>query len=523
VVATGPLLTLETPDELLAIHRPIPKHTGIPMAPSVAPLSRRTQPDGRTRFQLSYRPPVFVIGMTALCSLACFIGLNVEDAIWTETINWLIPVVVLFSCAVSSYLSVTRNVTTIWSPVPLFLLASALYYGFGPLVYVFGNASSVYYCDIIYQVNSTSLMGTNLLNCVGILTVLFTFSVCLQLFGKVPVRVVRKPDPIQLQRLLYLFLAIGMTTKYLVVLPYMFGQSNYVMSGFVLSLTAFTTAATFLLVYLSALDRRYLAFTILYCGVELGVAFLTLQKLDVLFTALMIFLALHSAYQRARILVIGGISCMALYLVISPIVSEARLALGNREDKSLTSRYQMMESRFLLEDTLNSRDDETQYWWTRLNYANSQTYGMREFDAGRPGKSLENSVYAIIPRWLWPNKPIQTYGADLNEALLRSRSSNLGIGIFGEAYWNGGWIGLVLACAFVGLEFAVLTALGARYISARDFRWLPCAVIGFRMGLRPDDWFVTLYVGPAVIGLAFFVMTYWIIPPPQATAGRRPI
>jgi hypothetical protein len=362
-----------------------------------------------------------------------------------------------------------------------------------------------------------------MLNCVGILSTLFVFSVCLMLGGKSPVKSVQKPDPVQIQRLLYLFIAVGITTKYLIILPYSFGQSNYVLSGFVMSLTAFSTAATFLLVYMSALNNNYLTFTVVYCGLELGVGFLTLQKLDVLFTALMIFLGLHTAYQQARVLVIGGITCMAIYLVISPIVSEARLAMGNRDDKGLTSRYQMMEARLFSDDTRNSRDDETQYWWTRLNYANSQLYGMLEFDAGRPGNTLENSIYSIIPRWLWPNKPVQTYGADLNEALLRNRGSNLGIGIFGEAYWNGGWIGLVLACAFVGLEFAVLTILGARYISARDFRWLPCAVIGFRMGLRPDDWFVTVYVGPAVIALMLYVMTYWIVPPPQAAAGRRPI
>jgi hypothetical protein len=465
--------------------------------------------------------PILAIGLTGLSGFACFLGLNVEDAIWTETMNWLVPAVILLGCGVSSYLSVTRDVTTIWSPVPWFLLTCALYHGFGPLVYSFGNESSVYYCDSIYRVNSTSLMYTNFLNCVGILTVLSVFSVCLLLTGKGPARVVRKPDAVQLQRLLYLFLTVGITAKYLVVLPYTFGQANYVISGFVLSLTAFTTGATFLLAYLSVLDKRYLVFTIVFCCVELGVGFLMLQKLDVLFTALMIFLGLHSAYQQTRILLLGGITCIALYMVISPIVSEARLALGTRNDKGLTTRYQMMEARLVSEENRSSRDDGTQYWWTRLNYANSQTYGMGEFDAGRPGNSLENSVYSIIPRWLWPNKPVQTYGVDLNESLLRSRASNLGIGIFGEAYWNGGWIVLVLVCAFVGVEFAVLTYLGARYIAARDYRWLPCAVIGFRMGLRPDDWFVTIFVGPAVIGLVYYAMTFLIVPAPRTAGGDR--
>lgn len=481
----------------------------------------RQRPAGR-RQDNQLRVPFFTIVVTMVCTLAAYVGVNTDDIPWLLTLNWLIPIALFVTYGLASYLIVTRNISAIWSPVPWFLLTSAIYYGFGPLVYEYGNPQSVAYSDQIYRILPINLLQTHLLNCVGSLTILIVLSLVMAAFRTPPVLEVRRPDPLQLQQLLYLFLGVGLTTKYLFILPYTFGLTTSVLSGFIVSLTAFTTGATFLIVYMAAIDRRYLTFAIIYCGVELVVGMLTLAKIDVLFTVLMIFLGLYNATNRVQLLIIGGVVCVATYVVISPIVSAARQTLGTRTDKGLESRYSMMEQQFAEGEEIYQTDSDIQYWWTRLNYANIQAFGMMSFDNGRPGSSLENSVYSIIPRWLWPNKPVQTYGSDLNELLLRSRSSNLGIGISGEAYWNGGWIGVVLLGAFVGLEFAVFTILGAKYMGTLDFRWVPCGLIGLRMGLRPDDWFVTVFAGPAIIAIVFYCLTFFTIPASKvAVHGRR--
>ena len=51
-----------------------------------------------------------------------------------------------------------------------------------------------------------------------------------------------------------------------------------------------------------------------------------------------------------------------------------------------------------------------QGWWTRLCYSNAQAFCIRAHDAGINGNTFELILPAIVPRVLWPDKPIMTPG-----------------------------------------------------------------------------------------------------------------
>src|SRR6185437_16813150 len=80
---------------------------------------------------------------------------------------------------------------------------------------------------------------------------------------------------------------------------------------------------------------------------------------------------------------------------------------------------------------------------SRLSYVNIDAFVVDRYDSGVPGDTFHNAGAVVIPRVLWPNKPIITQlGSDLNLRVFGQEGSSLGIGHFAEAYWNFGWWGI---------------------------------------------------------------------------------
>jgi hypothetical protein len=78
----------------------------------------------------------------------------------------------------------------------------------------------------------------------------------------------------------------------------------------------------------------------------------------------------------------------------------------------------------------------------------------------------------------------------------------IGIGIFGEGYWNAGYPGTIAASAFVGLLLVSFERVRRRALETFDVGsmylfWYACFT-----AFRIDDWFLPTYVGawPIVFG-----------------------
>lgn len=97
-------------------------------------------------------------------------------------------------------------------------------------------------------------------------------------------------------------------------------------------------------------------------------------------------------------------------------------------------------------------DGEDPMLLQRFTLAPFQAYFMNLYDSGAPGDTFENIPVVLVPRVLWPDKPIITPGAEFDLIFRGYESeSNLGIGFVSEAYWNLGWTGVILVSIFVGL------------------------------------------------------------------------
>jgi len=158
-----------------------------------------------------------------------------------------------------------------------------------------------------------------------------------------------------------------------------------------------------------SMPYRVLAYGIIMS--ELLTALMTFSKLEVLTVVLMVILGLYLRRPRMRILVLGVTLLCALYIILAPFVLFAREAFDPRGVSKIgdfaTSAHAY---RGLDAHDLASLLGGAQIWWTRLSYANAQTFAMQAFDVGEPGDSFAMAAYASLPRVLYPDKPIIAIG-----------------------------------------------------------------------------------------------------------------
>lgn len=443
------------------------------------------------------------------------------------TLNQYGPVILLSVCMWASYRLVRRAPFALWSPVPWFFAASAAYFGFGQLAYHFANPESVLYMDAFHAIDQYTLLRTNLLNVAGIGSVCLGFLAGMELTRNH----VRQPQSghglVLVRRATFVFLAVGGVVKYMFSLPYALGLLPWVLPGSIQHLSSLLGAAIillFVLVHRGNTRFRWILYPLIVS--ELISGLMTFSKQEVLWTVLTIILGRYLCRPNLRMLVMSIAGLAIFYaLVLSPFVSFARVAVshsGTDDPRELARSAQMFEE--VGRDQLSGMLPGVQGWWTRLAYANAQAFAMEEYDRGEPGSTFGLAIYAFVPRVLYPEKPMMTSGKDFTALVTGEDSYSTAPGIFGEAYWNGGWSALIAAGLYVGLVFAAFTAFSVETMTAGRYIYVPVVMAGIMMGVRPDDWLVPTYIGSVVEILALYcVLKFLLIPLIAPTlGGTRP-
>lgn len=435
-----------------------------------------------------------------------------------DALNWIGPIVLLVACLMTGYRLVSRNPLLMWTPIPWFLAACGAFFGFGPLLYTFANGDTIAQANTLWAVNDTDLFRTNLLNVVGITVTAASFLALykhlrLNRISQVP----RIADKRTITIVTIVFLAVGIIVKYRFALPHEFGIAGQVLSGSVYSLAQLTTLSLAMLGYLAT--RRggvwiLILAIVLLC--EASVDLLRFSKAALILTLIMPLLGCFLAKPKIKVLVIGALGIVCIYVLSTPIVGWGRLEVAESTGvfyrATLQQRLDVIHKGLATESIGGeSSGSATQGWWSRLSYANAQAFAMHQYDEGRPGATLGMALYTFIPRILWPDKPLITgAGVDFTELIHGHRGSSTGVGIFGEAYWNGGWWLIVGMCICVGILFAILTRLALFYMRRLEVIYLPCIFLGMKMGFRVDGWIVGDYIGVSVIYAGYFLVIYML-------------
>lgn len=418
-------------------------------------------------------------------------------------------------CIFLAYKIVRQQAWLIWSPMPWFLLASAVYFGFGPLIYFFGNDAARQYCQSVYPVTVEDLFHVTFLNGLGVFLV---FAVWFFRTKQMPSAKPRALKHDAVLRAMIFFYAVGVPVRLVTSLSN-WGLVDFVMPGYVGILANFTSAGLVLLTTISL--RRGGAWWFLCCAMvilDLTAAMGTFSKLPIIFSLMPCIFGYMLFRPGVRSLPWVIVYLGSVYLVSS---SYAIFCYNSGlATSTLTGRANLIESYF---DSDHDRVDnslyESQAWWARLDYANVQVFAAKEYSQGRPGDSFALALIAPIPRVFWKDKPIIESGYGFYKRLTGQTSASFGMGFFAEAFWNGGWVFVILSSVAIGWLFGVVTVFIGQEQSFGNIWVLPIALLWIKGGGRVDGWIHTEIVGPGVFTLVLIgVFRYFqreIVPLPR--------
>jgi len=446
----------------------------------------------------------FGLAMIYLCGFAL-----VGHSAYTW-LNQLGPGLTLFGCLFVTYSLLRYNPAALWSPVPWFLVASAAYYGFGPLSYYYATPETVAFMQLDYPLEERQLFRTNLLNSIGIGGVGLGVIVGYALLPNQVHRTVGVSHK-EATMAVWLFLVIGISVKYFFSLPHAVGLLTWVLPGSIQHLSGLLNSAIILLIRLIHRGRRQYQW-VLYPLIlsEFVSGLMTFSKIEVLTTALAIVLGIYLSRQSLRMLIVSGIASVLLYAtVLAPFV------LFARNNFSMFGVSEVADLQVTLEayGRVGAEAQEiampgVQVWWARLNYAPDQGFAMDAYDGGMIGQTVNLLPYIFVPRLVYPDKPSMNSGREFTELLTGEdgTSTSTGLGLFGETYWNGGWSLLFVVCIYVGILFAVFTRFSSKVIATEHALYIPIVFSGIMIGLSPDGWVVSTFFGGVIEILVLYLL-----------------
>lgn len=435
-----------------------------------------------------------------------------SDLVPHELVNAWLPLGQAATLILGAYLEVRSGSLHLFTPVPWFLAACALYFGFGPLIYHWGTAESVHYVNAYYRVTESSLFRTNLLNSAAVALVLGSFTAARDLL---PITASDGPQILRSRRLSVLFWVLFITgelAQFGLALPYDFGKLRYTPPGVLLSLTTLADLSiTILIVMVGRGRRRWWPVLAGVFVLQLGVAILELSKLQAISVLMASLLGLYWVRPQRRIVAAGALVLVAAYVALTPVVLRGRDVMTERSGAfnrgGLTERFRIVGGIVTGRTEAGRTGGQgPQAWWARLDYAGAQALAMQLHDSGRSGTSFSLAGVALVPRVLWPGKPRIVQGQYFNRIATGSAATSSAPGAFAEAYWNGGWPLVGLTAVFLGFLFALFYRYALRHLRSPRLELLPVVFIGIMMGFRIDDWFVATYVGPAALAILLHVV-----------------
>lgn len=459
---------------------------------------------------------IAVLGSGVLLALC----LNVLASPEIDVVFWnvAVPLAILALGLGVSGLLVARRSTYALTPVPWFHLSSGVYFGFGPLAMAFASPQTREYIDVSskYPITDAGQFEATSLSVAGIFIVSVTILAVRKLFGWETRNAeggVAFFSIAQAEQVFWTFVVIGGTVKYLLTLPRLLGLMSFVLPGMIEHLAWMLPAALIIgMMLIGRGERRYVPVMVLLALTELATALMTTSKAVVISVLIAIAIGKFLMRPSFRFLGVSAIAAILFYsLVLSPFVAAVRITLFE-EGFSTGSFIQLMADYFDPAKQAPDADEDLQGWWSRLNYQNVQKFGIDMYDTGQRGTSLDEIAYSLVPRILFPDKPIAGYGKQLSDLLMPGAGDwvQIGMGYFAEGYWNGGLWGLAALCIWAGVVMGGYTSLAFSQIAlGRVAVFLPL-YCGIQAGFGVDRWFTITFVGGTAEAALYWLLAWGV-------------
>jgi hypothetical protein len=433
----------------------------------------------------------------------------------TNTTNFIGPLSLGLSCFFYLYLTIKERPELIVTPYIWFILSILLFYSIGPLIYPLSNNYILDRINNFLPISPNELLRTNILNTIGIIFVILGFFLTRKLttpfLNSFIKYAPKKKVPIKV--LSVFFLLIGASINFLVILPYKLKLLNFILPGIIQQLSGLYPIGLLLIAFLIAKGKKAwrTPFFILLT-IQIIVSLLLLSKKDLILNLALPSLGFYLGNRSIKQLIFYILLSATIYFSMQNLIlysrNEIYLQSGDISKATLSQRAEIIHDYFIKEMPLqNSKISSFDNAWSRLNYANVQAFAMKRYDDGIKGETLQDIFIVFIPRVLWADKPSLTDMAiDFYELVTLRRGTHLGLGIFGESYWNYGWLGVIIFCFITGSFFSLMSYFSIHWIHKNQFEYLPSVFIGINIGLTgPTQFFIN-----GILGQSGFFFVYSI-------------
>ncbi|SDX84108.1 hypothetical protein [Citreimonas salinaria] len=398
---------------------------------------------------------------------------------------------IVFVCVQAAIRLSRAETLLLFTPVISFAAASALFFGFGPMVTFLGSeVTRQFQAYSTYAVTGEEVLGTSLLTCIGLAATIMGILLALPRF-----RSVRTRSPLlSLRAVAIIFLVTGLILKHLIIMPSIYGTSSFLVPGTLRNLRYLPDLGFALVAMIAATgDRRFALLFWLIWPLHLLLAFPEFSKKSVVLTMLLPALGgfvVHRSYLRLFPWV------LSLLVIFSALQNTNTIARWSELEAAEYGEVLGIRERMEILGDLTFTNQEldihlpavlvgVEMWWLRLNYSGAQTAAMELYDSGQPGTFTQNPLIYFLPRFIWPDKPIlASPGLEFHAAARGSSNTETRVGasIYGDGYWQMGWTGVVLFGLVFGLVMGLLTRLTINQLGRGRFLYLPAAMMTLQIG-----------------------------------------
>lgn len=462
--------------------------------------------------------------MPAVAALALLVILQENADLSTqEFMNYAAPVCLSGILCYAALRMILLDSAAIWTPLFWLRIATSVYFGFGSIVPLIVNADTRIYIESYFILYASDMVKVNAVIAAGTAVVLASNIV----FEEVRALMMRDrlsaiaPDRIaRAGRVGFLFLAVGGSIKYLLIIPNEVAGSPVVIPGLIVNLALCLPVGIALLTIWSMYRTRFYLFAVVaLVAFEFCIGMLELTKLDALLPLLAFIIGVLTVKATLTRLAIIAIGLALLFNLMQPWMQQARnqalATYGTMVDRvPLLSRAEFLLSYFD-DSPAQAVQDDVQQSMIRLSFINAAAFVISRYDRGVPGDSLRNVMYSFIPRILWPDKPEVLVQSELASLASGTIGNSISAGYYPDVYWNLGWIGLLLLVP-VGVAFNIASRFALDIVRRGDWIYVPVAFLNLKIAIAVDSFYVGL-VGTFAISFGAYLLLR-ILPLEKMTA-----
>jgi len=457
------------------------------------------------------RPALWELAsLGVLVSALLFFQQFESDAVY-EVFNWIAPLWLAATLLAGAVRMVLLERLAIWASLLWFRLATAVYFGFGSLVPYLVNPRSRIELDAFYSARPDEIYKLDTIVAVATLIVLLVAAFLDSLRPRKRTESRGPEDDSTRLRYAALFGGVGYAVKFLVEMPLSFGAyGGATVPGILLQFSQVSVIGLHLLsLHAFKVNAYYAPFAIALLLVDMSLGALEFSKYNMLLPLIMFSLGWFRARPSLARIVVCSVIVVSVYSLAQPFITFGRdqlaLKFGTIGAGSFSERLEIVQQYgdAPLEEAFTER---AELGLMRLSYVNAGCFAISRFDGGNPGPSMNYALATLIPRFLWPEKPIITdIGGLFNLMATGNAASASSAGYFPDAYWTAGWTGVLGFSVLIGALFTVYSRYAIHVLESGRTLHFPLVLLAMTMGLRVDGMIVTDIVGASVIWFWGFV------------------